>query len=282
MLSLTNYIRESKIEVLEQQLFESIYIYPGLLNFKSPSYSELEYDDYKTLIYQDIIQETLGKTYDFSKFKRYLNDKFGDNVQFNIDYNKHPKFKQHKTNNRLIFQTNVSVDNKDVISACDLFGYKISWQIKDKNSKGFIIEPIYFDEVSAKVNKMKYLYHVVPLDNKYKTFDNIKNSFKKKWGLKPSKREKKSSHFRRLYVFTEDVNKKHIFDIAVGNKSLNDFCLIRIKLQDYLKEFDDRQIEWFTDPNMDKAVWTREMIPYKYLEFFEIKNMQIPKELNIK
>ena len=36
------------------------------------------------------------------------------------------------------------------------------------------------------------------------------------------------------------------------------------------------------DPNMNKGVWTREIIPYKFLEFFEIINKEFPKDIEIK
>lgn len=33
-------------------------------------------------------------------------------------------------------------------------------------------------------------------------------------------------------------------------------------------------MEWFEDPNANKAVWTREIIPYRYLEIFEIHSKE--------
>ena len=44
-------------------------------------------------------------------------------------------------------------------------------------------------------------------------------------------------------------------------------------LKNYLKQL-NREIEWFEDPNANKAIWTRELIPYRYLKIFEIHSKE--------
>ena len=278
MMTLKDFL---KLEELEKEFFGYVFDNPDfIIESIDIDCCAPIYDNYKDIIYQDIIQETLNKTYDFSKFKSYLSKEFGEHVQLNADYKDFKPVKHN--NNRLVFQTDKTIKHKNIEQVCDLFGYKIASFRENEKSKLWVIEPIYLSDKSDEVNKMKYIYHVVPLDDKYKTFDNIKESFKKKYGLKPSKREKKSKHFRRTYCFTENCKKEDIFSFTNQNNSLNDFILIRIKLEDYLKEFPNRKIEWFEDPNMINGIWTREIIPYKFLEFFEIINKEFLKDIEIK
>lgn len=270
-----------KLEELEKEFFGYVFDNPDfIIESIDIDCCGPIYDNYKEIIYQDIIQETLTKTYDFSKFKEYLDKNF-NNSQFNIDFNVGINKPNIKNNNRLIIviKDKKQIKERDIKRACDLFGYRISGINNRRDT--FTIEPIYLSDKSNEVNKMKYIYHIVPLD-KNRKLNKIKESFKKKYGLKPSKREKKSKHFRRTYCFTENCKKEDILSFANQNNSLNDFILIRIKLEDYLKEFPNRKIEWFEDPNMNNGVWTREIIPYKFLEFFEIINKEFPKEIKIK
>lgn len=270
-----------KLEELEKEFFGYVFDNPDfIIESIDIDCCGPIYDNYKEIIYQDIIQETLTKTYDFSKFKEYLDKNF-NNSQFNIDFNVGINKPNIKNNNRLIIviKDKKQIKERDIKRACDLFGYQISGINNRRDT--LTIEPIYLSDKSNEVNKMKYIYHIVPLD-KNRKLNKIKESFKKKYGLKPSKREKKSKHFRRTYCFTENCKKEDILSFANQNNSLNDFVLIRIKLEDYLKEFPNRKIEWFEDPNMNNGVWTREIIPYKFLEFFEIINKEFPKEIKIK
>lgn len=262
MQSLKQFVdKENEIEIFEQYLFGRN---NGVM-FANIDIDQTIYNNYN--FYKEQIYETLNKTYNHIKFAKYLNENFPE-IELISEYS---YGKQNiKNNNRLkLISSNININkNSKFISACDLYGFIVAQVKKIDNKLVLALEPIYFNEISTKINKMKYLYHVVRYDNEYKDINTIKKSFDKKDGIKPSKRQRKSNHYRRTYCFTEYCS---VNDILGVSQSYN-FCLIKIKLKEYLNDFPNRKIEWFEDPNTNNGIWTREMIPYNYLEFFDINN----------
>lgn len=278
MISLEDYIQ---LQENENLLFEDdmIHILIGT-DLNDFDYKKLYNETYKNALYSDIISETLSKTYDFSKFKQEL-DKF-KNIDVVVNYN----YKQSDlpNNNRLRLQANKGeFDKRDFISLLDKYGYKISKKINVHDKDIIAIEPIYLSDKSNEINKMKCLYHIISFnkkddnndieDEKYFTLENIKASLKKKGGIKPVRREKLSNHFRRVYMWQENANIEDMW-VFIQKSDLKDKAFFIIfDLKNYLKQL-NRKMEWFEDPNANKAVWTREIIPYRYLEIFEIHSKE--------
>lgn len=276
MISLENFI---KIEELENKLFKPILEENNIvclgnlvssIDYQIASEEQELYKEYKEFLYSDIVNETLDKTYYFSKLKSEIEK------QFNLEYIHDYKFQypDKPNNNRCYIQANKQIINSEKFqSILDRYGYFVSKKISDNNSIGVYIEPIYFNNLSKDINKCKFLWHIIPCsDNKYLSLENIKQSFKKKGGLKPSKREKISKHFRRTYVWKENQNVEDIWDYIKRCNSTNHFILVKIKLKEYLNHRNDRKIEWYEDPNTRGGIWTREMIPYYYLDFYDLHN----------
>lgn len=275
MISLEDYIH---IQENENLLFEDdmIHILIGT-DLNDFDYQKLYNENYKGILYSDIINETLSKTYDFSKFKQELN-KF-NNIDIIVNYN----YKQSDlpNNKRLRLQANKGeFGKKDFISLLDKYGYKISKKINVHDKDIIAIEPIYLSDKSNEINKMNFLYHIISFnkeddnsDVKHFTLENIKESLKKKGGIKPGRRERLSNHFRRVYMWEENANVEDMW-VFIQKSDLKDKAFFIIfDLKNYLKQL-KREMEWFEDPNANKAVWTREMIPYRYLEIFEIHSKE--------
>lgn len=275
MINLEDYIQ---LQETENLLFEDdmIHILVGT-DLNDFDYKRLYNENYKNILYNDIIAETLSKTYDFSKFKQELN-KF-KNIDIVVDYN----YKQLdiQNNNRLRLQANKGeFDKKDFVSLLDKYGYKISKKITVQDKDIIAVEPIYLSDKSNEINKMKYLYHIISFnknddinDAKYFTLENIKKSLQKKGGIKPGRRERLSNHFRRVYMWQENANIEDMWGFIQKSDLKDKGFFVVFDLKNYLKQL-NREIEWFEDPNANKAIWTRELIPYRYLKIFEIHSKE--------
>ena len=83
MMTLKDFL---KLEELEKEFFGYVFDNPDfIIELIDIDCCAPIYDNYKEIIYQDIIQETLNKTYDFSKFKSYLLKEFGKENEFKTD-----------------------------------------------------------------------------------------------------------------------------------------------------------------------------------------------------
>lgn len=285
MLSLNDFI---ELEEIESKIFKRIENNKGVrhlgnliesIDFEESINQINLYCEYKNLLYNNLIEETLSKTYDYNKFKNALENKFKDKIEFLHDYKF--QFPDKPNNNRCYIQANKKIINsKEFQSLLDLYGFFVSKKISDENSIGVYLEPIYFSDKSAEINKCNILWHIVSLSSNV-SLEQLKKSFKDKGGLKPSKREKISKHFRRTYIWKEDQNIKDIWDYIVITKSENNFVLVKIDWKKYKEHQPNRKVEWFEDPNTRGGVWTREIIPYDYLTFYELHNKeQLQKYIN--
>lgn len=166
--------------------------------------------------------------------------------------------------NKLIYENLYPFGNE-----ADYEEYQIFLETLDKQSS-----ENYYKDISEEINETnEYLYHITSL--KY-GLEKTLESFKRKDGIKPEKNQKKSFHYRRVYMLVEDISDNEIFKLGKDLTNSDKFLLIRFNLRKYTKN-ERRYPKWHIDPNVkdDKGIWTRELMPFAYLEYAIVENNKI-------
>ena len=203
----------------------------------------------------NVLMEGYFMTYPMDKVKKYLEKRYGDGAEVDI---------VKGDNNELVFliRTADSDFNQEIIDKdLSLCGYYPSFVEKKSGIRDIQYEPRHQKPVNKIVYNKKYLYHLTTKSHLPKIME---------IGLCPKTNNKKFKYPDRIYFFLQKPSIKEINDIIEQfepyEKNINDkHVLLQIDVKDL-------NIDFFFDPNAEKAVYTKDNIPSNNIQVIEEYN----------
>lgn len=235
------------------------------------------YDDYN--MYQELLYESLLKSYDTKKLANTLNKKFKNDIH---------KIYQIPTNDILKsivieFYDKFDTTNKEYRSLLNLYNY---YEAKNINNKIITLSPRISEDMSNKVyeDSKGIVYHICP---KYVTENILKNGLRPKGGKNSKIYKNRVWHPKSVYVIYGDIdyNIKEYFKREIekdkitteyDDKILNsdEVTILKIDLNKY-----DRKLKFYKDTlGVKQFVYTKEYIPPFCISLY--KESSIKKFIN--
>lgn len=219
-----------------------------------------EYDMYNK--YQQLLYESLLKSYDTKKFVNALNKKFKEYI-FKIEL---IKTSDIVNSIRITFKKEFDITNKKYQSLLNLYNY---YESKNIDNKIITLSPRISEDMSDKVynGSNGIVYHVCP---NYVVDKILENGLRPKGGKNSKIYKNRVWHPKSIYVIFDKVdnNTKNYFKQEIENDKItneydnnvlsnNDVTILKIDLNKY-----NRKLKFYKDTLGSKSfVYTKEYIP---------------------
>lgn len=227
-----------------------------------------EYDMYSK--YQQLLYESLLKSYDTKKFVNILNKKFKEYI-FKIEL---IKTSDIVNSIRIKFNKEFDITNKEYQSLLNLYNY---YESKNIDNKIITLSPRISEDMSDKVYNESngIVYHVCP---NYVVNKILENGLRPKGGKNSKIYKNRIWHPKSIYVIFDKVdnNTKNYFKREIENDKItneydnnvlsnNDVTILKIDLNKY-----DRKLKFYKDTLGKKSfVYTKEYIPPQCISIYK-------------
>jgi hypothetical protein len=227
-----------------------------------------EYDMYSK--YQQLLYESLLKSYDTKKFVNILNKKFKKYI-FKIEL---INTSDIVNSIRIKFKKEFDITNKEYQSLLNLYNY---YESKNIDNKIITLSPRISEDMSDKVYNESngIVYHVCP---NYVVDKILENGLRPKGGKNSKIYKNRVWHPKSIYVIFDKVDndiknyfKKEIENDKITNEydnnvlSNNDVTILKIDLNKY-----DRKLKFYKDTLGGKSfIYTKEYIPPQCISIYK-------------
>lgn len=227
-----------------------------------------EYDMYNK--YQQLLYESLLKSYDTKKFANVLNKKFKEYI-FKIEL---IKTSDIVNSIRIKFNKEFDITNKEYQSLLNLYNY---YESKNIDNKIITLSPRISEDMSNKVyNEANgIVYHICP---NYVVNKILENGLRPKGGKNSKIYKNRIWHPKSIYVIFNKVDNdiKDYFKQEIENDKItneydnnvlsdNDVIILKIDLNKY-----DRKLKFYKDTLGEKSfIYTKEYIPPQCISIYK-------------
>lgn len=227
-----------------------------------------EYDMYSK--YQQLLYESLLKSYDTKKFVNILNKKFKEYI-FKIEL---IKTSDIVNSIRIKFKKEFDITNKEYQSLLNLYNY---YESKNIDNKIITLSPRISEDMSDKVYNESngIVYHICP---NYVVDKILENGLRPKGGKNSKIYKNRVWHPKSIYVIFDKVdnNTKNYFKREIENDKItneydnnvlsnNDVTILKIDLNKY-----DRKLKFYKDTLGGKSfIYTKEYIPPQCISVYK-------------
>ena len=227
-----------------------------------------EYDMYSK--YQQLLYESLLKSYDTKKFANVLNKKFKEYI-FKIEL---IKTSDIVNSIRIKFNKEFDITNKEYQSLLNLYNY---YESKNIDNKIITLSPRISEDMSDKVYNESngIVYHICP---NYVVDKILENGLRPKGGKNSKIYKNRVWHPKSIYVIFDkaDNDTKNYFKREIENDKItneydnnvlsnNDVTILKIDLNKY-----DRKLKFYKDTLGGKSfVYTKEYIPQQCISIYK-------------
>ena len=227
-----------------------------------------EYDMYNK--YQQLLYESLLKSYDTKKFASVLNKKFKKYI-FKIEL---IKTSDIVNSIRIKFNKEFDTSNSKYQSLLNLYNY---YESKNIDNKIITLSPRISEDMSDKVYNESngIVYHICP---NYVVNKILENGLRPKGGKNSKIYKNRVWHPKSIYVIFDKVdnNTKNYFKQEIENDKItneydnnvlsnNDVTILKIDLNKY-----DRKLKFYKDTLGEKSfIYTKEYIPTQCISIYK-------------
>lgn len=227
-----------------------------------------EYDMYNK--YQQLLYESLLKSYDTKKFVTALNKKFKEYI-FKIEL---INTSDIVNSIRIKFKKEFDITNKEYQSLLNLYNY---YESKNIDNKIITLSPRISEDMSDKVYNESngIVYHICP---NYVVNKILENGLRPKGGKNSKIYKNRVWHPKSIYVIFDKVdnNTKNYFKQEIENDKItneydnndlsnNDVTILKIDLNKY-----DRKLKFYKDTLGGKSfIYTKEYIPPQCISIYK-------------